>query len=148
MTELVFDGPFNGSVAERVLTLWQELQMVYDMRGSSNRLTNLTLSMFFKGNDDWARFSGKAAESRSLVFVMRDICEAYSNGSERDQHRLVCLEKMCKIYDCCFRNDIFMPREEALQMLADCDHMSVHYNWLCKHSLENGRLCYKYGYQS
>ena len=142
LTELVFDGPFRGNVADRVNELFEEIQEVYQVRGSTNRLSRLTLAMFYHGVSQWACFTGKAAESRSLVYVLHDICQAYNTGSRRGQHRLFVLQALCSIYDCCFKHDLFIPINEALEMRQMCDRLLVHYNWLCKHAVAEDRLCY------
>ena len=86
--------------------------------------------------------SAKAAETRSLLFVVRDICDVYNTGSPRDLHRLRCLNALCSIYNCCYENSYIVPLDQAENMLEDCDTFLLHYNWLCKNSMEHGFLCY------
>ena len=81
--ELVFDGPFVGSLAERVKSLWNEIQLCYSIRNTKNRLSTLKTTMFYKTHDTWARFNGKCADTRSLIYVLSDVCKAFSTNSPR-----------------------------------------------------------------
>ena len=141
LAELVYDGPFPGALGERVLALWREVETVYQVRQSSHKLSALTLSMFYKNADAWVCFSGKAAETRCLLYVVKDICEAYNTGSDRDLHRLRCLTSLCGVYDI-FQHGHFLPREAAENAMQACDIFLVHYNWLCNNSVNQGRLYY------
>ena len=91
MTERVFDGPFDGDLNARVDALSEEIHIVYNITGATRRISKLTVNMFYHGPTAWAAVSGKAAETRGLVYVMRAICEAWNTHSRRDEHRLVIL---------------------------------------------------------
>ena len=80
MTELVFDGPFEGGTDDKVFALFEEINLVYRIRNIPNRINQLTLSMFYHGPSEWAVFTGKAAETRHLVDVLCDICNAWMGG--------------------------------------------------------------------
>ena len=96
--------------------------------------------MFYHGVSQWACFTGKAVERGSLVYVLHDICQAYNTGSRRGQHRLIVLQALCSIYDCCFKHDLFIPINEALEMRQMCDRLLVQYKSLCKRAVAEGRL--------
>ena len=142
MTELVFAGPWHGSLAERLNSLWSEIRVVYAVRDSKNRLSNLTLTMFYHGDERAAVFTGKAAECRSLLYVIRDICMTIPTHTTVDQSRLRCLQLFCEIYDCCFQHGLHIPHEDAVHMLHNYDEFLLHYNLLCKDALARGFLCY------
>ena len=84
MSELIFDGPWPGSVDDRVQELWRQISLEYDTQGSSSRLNCLTLTMFYHGSSSQSCFTGKAAEALALLPVLRAVCAEWSDGSNRD----------------------------------------------------------------
>jgi len=142
LAEFMFDGTYQGNQEDRLDALQNELTTIYEVLQTKNRVRGLTLSMFWHGHDAWPCFTGKAADSRSLVPVLLQMCRAFNTGSDRDAHRIIVLERIKAIYDCIFRHGHHIPRNEAEQMLSDCDEFLLHYNWLCNHAASSGTLLY------
>lgn len=71
--ELVYDGPFEGSVDRRIKAVWGHIVHWYDELGVKNRLGQLTLEMF-KTTGNFACLKGKAAENHQLLPVLRALC--------------------------------------------------------------------------
>lgn len=142
LSELLFDGPFAGTTEERLRALWDEILAAYAVSRSANRISMLTLSMFWHGAGKWAAFTGKCAETRTMVYIVRDICRAFHDGSDRDRHRLVCFDRLCSIYDACFRHNLHIPAPDAECILEDYDIFLVHYHWLCANGANKGMLVY------
>ena len=92
--------------------------------------------------DAWSRFTGKAAECRALVFVLREFLHAFGASSDLDRHRLRCYDSLCSIINCFFDYGIHIPEDAAAGLLQSCDDFLVHYNWLCHNGLESGNMHY------
>ena len=84
--ELWAQGPWVGDDKARLQQLWEAILLEYIAQNSSHRLTMLTISMFFHGNNSYTCFTGKASESLSLLYVVHEVCIEVSTGSARDTH--------------------------------------------------------------
>ena len=142
MSELVFDGVFEGSDDQRLQDLWELILFQYGAQDSPNRLSILPLSIFYKGANTFSCFTGKAGEALSLIFVLHEICVELDTGSERDAHRIACFESLSSIFQICSSNGHFIPPPEAEAMLAACERFLVHYNWLSNFAIVSLRLDY------
>ena len=85
--ELLFDGPFPGSKAQRLEQIWERIQCWYDRLASSTRLTTLKETMFVN-EDDFSALSCKAAETGQLLIAMVELCKNDS-GAARDKHIII-----------------------------------------------------------
>ena len=140
--ELVFDGGWGGTKDQNLSTLWEHIHSIYRSDRVSNRLTMLTFGMFAHGDSEFSFFIGKAGETLALMHVLFRMCSEMNTGSERDSHRLICLEALCYIFDQVKAHGQTIPLDVAELMLERCDEFLVHYNWLHKHHADNGRLHY------
>lgn len=140
--ELMHDGVWEGGIDQRLQQLWSQILIEYDAQQIKNRLSKLTVSMFSGGTDQWACFTGKAAETTSLLYVLRNVCGVFQTGSYRDHHRGVCFDMLCWIFDTCESNGPVLPRPVAEEMLARYDRFLIHYNWLAHNSARLGRMNY------
>ena len=98
MAELVFDGPFGGTVADRLQQLWEHIVAEYEACEATSRLSLLALSNFYHGENDFACFTGKAGDCLSFLYILHYICLEFDDGSDRDTHRLACFESLCFIF--------------------------------------------------
>ena len=58
--ELVSECHLAGTSTQRVDLLWERIQSEYERLDIRNRLSQLKLSMFYHGPNDFACFTGKA----------------------------------------------------------------------------------------
>ena len=142
LTELWNDGPFVGDAEARRQQLWEVISVEYDNLGSSSRLTALPITLFYRGEQSWSVFSGKAGEAISLVFVLHELCVEYDDGSERDNHRRKCFESLCFMFSTFKASGFVLSRADADAVLDQCERFLVHYNWLTNFSVARGRLNY------
>ena len=96
--ELVHDGPWEGSVADRLDILWTHINAEYRSLGSTNRLSTLPLTLFDHGQKAYPCFTGKASEAMNLLFVLREMCLDVSVGSLHDRHRLAFCSIACAFF--------------------------------------------------
>ena len=138
--ELTFDGIWSGSDDERLQELWEAINFEYQVQNTKNRLSMLTLSMFYHGQQSFTCFTGKAGEALGLLYVLREICADCSENSVRDLHRQAALSAMCNIFDKCKCHSHFLPTPVAEEVLTECDKFLVHYNALARYSCDRLRL--------
>ena len=98
--ELVYDGPFDGSVEDRRAHLWMLILSKYEDQGvpASRRMGDLDLGRFRHSND-FAELRAKAAEARHLLPVVAAVCADVPAWADRDCHRLAALQHLSSIYD-------------------------------------------------
>ena len=140
--ELCFDGPWGGTVEERLEELWQSIVSEYDAQGTRHRLTMIVLGLFYHGPNKFTCFTGKASEALALLYVLRELCADVSTGSQRDTHRLVCFESLCHIFTTVKKSGHTIARFDAEAMLKSCERFLAHYNWLAVYSLRRSRMNY------
>lgn len=146
LTDFLLEGPYTGSLDDRLIRLWGQIQLEYDAADNApHRLTRITIGMFYHGNDTFPYFKGKAAENISMLYIVKQLCSDFNTGSRRDIHRLRCAEAICGMFDACHTSRWFLHPDEAAAMLHQCDRFLSHYNWLAREALERGRLRYNAG---
>ena len=139
--ELLFDGPFPGSKAQRLEQIWEKIQFWYDRLASSTRLTTLKETMFVN-KDDFSVLSCKAAETNQLLIVMVELCKEVDSGSARDKHRIIALESLAAVYKIFKDAGMFLTHDEHTQAVEAYDTHMLHYNWLLKRALRMGARNY------
>ena len=124
-------------------TIWGLIQDVYQKMGLRNRLTRLTVEMYMKAKS-WPRLSTKAAESQTLLFVVRDILEQLlvNDNSEHSRHRLRSCEALCTFYRIVRDSPMVPSPEQASQMKRAVETHLVHSNWLLDNAVKLGYLAY------
>ena len=135
--ELVYDGPFTGFKQQRLDKLWDRITFWYDQLDSGTRLTCLKESMFTNVND-FSVLNCKAAEANQLLIVMCEVCKELNDGSDRDQHRLLAVENLAKVYKILKDSPMFLNHQQYDAALEAYENHLLHYNWLLKRSLRNG----------
>ena len=100
--QLALERPrhIQGSQEERVRLLWVEIQRIYREQNVENRIFKLSKEMLSVGPQNWAVLSSsvKAAATRSLVPVVRQLCQEFETGSAVSVHRVLALEAMDLFY--------------------------------------------------
>ena len=71
LTDLCFDSDLPGDQHDRLQIVWEEVQLEYISQGTKNKLTQLTLQMFYNGAN-FSILTGKATETIALIFVSPD----------------------------------------------------------------------------
>ena len=137
LAELLEEGPWVGREQDRLDQLWCAIRAAYGQTGCSNRLSLLKKEMFLRA-DDFPCLSAKAAESRSLLGVLRRICHEHHEGSDRDEHRLRALDHLCAMYSAYANGGMFLEPQVAETALHNFELFLLHYNWLLKFSLSKG----------
>ena len=141
LEELCEEVPGPTSDIGKVHEVWLAIRSGYEAAGTTNRLSRLERSMFSR-KDDFPCFKGKAGETRSLLFILRDICRQWADGSDWHEHRQRCLDCLCGMYSVFMSATMFLTREESRDALSLYDTFLVHYNWLLKRSLTKGQRRY------
>ena len=120
--ELLNDGVWGGSAADRLNSLWHAIREEYATQDTRNRLTQLKATMFDHGERKDSCLKAKAAEATSLLPVLLAICVNLNTGSSRDLHRIRCLEALCQIFSICRRNGYTMPRADSDAIMEHCNN--------------------------
>ena len=72
----------------------------------------------------------------------RQVCRKLGIKSERDEHRLECLQLLHDIYQIFALSDIVPTDAEWEAVMEKVDFFLLHYNWLTKFSVSKGRTNY------
>ena len=97
LDELCDEWPGPLTPVCKMKHLWRAIKSQYSECGTRNRLSILKREMFLR-RDDFPLLKANAAESRALLFVVKDICNSMYDGSDRDEHRRRCLDSICEMY--------------------------------------------------
>eukprot|EP00969_Alexandrium_andersonii_P030409 1326228-Alexandrium_andersonii.AAC.1 len=89
----------------------------------------------------------KAAEARSLLFVMQDVCVALGTPTDKAKHRLAAVASLCAMYRVFLTGPVVLPEEGAKAALEHCEAFLLHYNWLLHSSLHKGDLLYNFTFK-
>ena len=144
--DLVYDGPFTGTIEERRSALWKMITDEYDLQRSDSRLGSLTLSMFHTPGQ-FPYLKGRASENQRLLFVVAEVCRQMSDGSERDGHRLRALDSLCAFYRGLKDAGMFLTPAEHAMALRTVEVFLLNYNWLTAHALAQDRLNYSLAFK-
>lgn len=144
--QLVLECPrhIQGTVDERVLLLWEEIQRIYGEQRVENRIFKLSRDMINTGPQNWAVLSStvKAAATRALVPVVRQLCTELCSGTMVSVQRVLALEAMETYYTVMERNGFVLPPSESAQLLEAVERLLLHYNYLTQQALSQGHLLY------
>ena len=143
MWELVFDGPFAGSIADRLQTVWASIKRWYAKLQVQHRFSQITLEMF-RHAGSYAQLKGKAVECSHLLPVLAALCEELGCQTERDQHRLRALKLLAGFYRLARVSPLVPSRAVAGEAVALVDTFLLHYHWLGKVAMDHGRLLYNF----
>ena len=69
--------------------------------------------MFRPAGDDTACLKAKAAETRSLLNVVIELCNVVYDGSDHHEHRKRMLESLSHIYNIFLKSDMFLTESAA-----------------------------------
>ena len=137
LEELCDEWPGPLTQQGRTEHVWRAIKSKYDENQTSNRLGILKKEMFSR-RDDFPCLKAKAAESRALLFTLKDICSDINDRSDRDEHRIRCLRGLCTVYSIFKQADLFLSAEDSKSALENYDVFLLHYHWLLKRSLSQG----------
>ena len=144
--ELVYEGPFAGTLQQRLDALFAAIQRWYAALGVGERFTHLTLEMFRK-EAAFAELSGQAAETRHLLPVLTALCQELGCRSDRDRHRLAALQAISAFYSTIAQASRFPSQAEAAAAADAVETFCLHYHWLARHSVDRGVLCYNFPFK-
>ena len=99
LCEVLESGRYSGVLKSRAQELWKDIVAIYEKFQTPNRLSLLTLSMFRPSGDDTACLKAKAAETRSLLSVVIELCSLVHDGSDHHEHRKRMLDSLAQIYN-------------------------------------------------
>ncbi|MDA8582845.1 hypothetical protein N9L68_01405 [bacterium] len=142
--ELVFDGVYEGCAQAMCQTLFSRIQTLYEQKGTTGRITSLTVNKFNAKAPRFHCLSSKAAEARDLLPIILDICREQNTGSLRDGHRIEALESLCGVYDIFKTADIRLTDAEAASAMRLYEMFLLHYNALLHLSIARGERCYNF----
>lgn len=136
-------GGASSEAAENLMSIWWEIQVAYETLGTTEKLSNLNLSMFTNTKSPHAtppKLRCKAAECRHWIPALAVVARSKMNSiSPLSVHIAACLECLASFYialsGC---KEVVLPAqtaEHAEKMLNDC---LLHYSWLYQRSQENG----------
>ena len=141
LEELCDEAPGPCTESGKVWQVWLAIRSGYETARTTNRVNRLERSMFSR-RDDFPCFKGKAGETRSLLFILRDICRQWSDGSDWHDHRCRCLDSLCAMYSVLMNASLFPTKDESRDALMLYDNFLLHHNWLLKRSLTHNKRRY------
>eukprot|EP00974_Lingulodinium_polyedra_P068369 6620266-Lingulodinium_polyedra.AAC.2 len=139
--ELVHQGPYEGTVTQRVQKVFERIVHWYRALGTTSRLSTLKDTMFTR-QDAFACLSCKAAEANALVPVLYHVCQELDNGSPHHKHRLRALWYLGSMYKIIKDAGMFMGPELSGKAFTAYKKHCVHYHWLLQRSLGVGARNY------
>ena len=142
LCELLESGLFAGTERSRVEQLWGLVSEGYKRLDSSTRLSTLNETMFKPQGTQNATLKAKAAETRSLLYVMIEVCKEADDSSDHHQHRLRMLEHIGAIYDIFKASGNFLPRAKADEALEHLHDFYEHYAWMAHAAIREGKFRY------
>ena len=147
LKELVYGrSTGNGSPAEKLSQVWQQITYYYRLMESRNRLANLTLGMIVHDvkspNKVQPVLSAKAAETRDLIPVLAKVCEDISDGSLHAQHRLEAMKHAAAMQRVILEEPIVMSRAGKKALQDHTDSFLTHYSALRAWALESDFTAY------
>ena len=94
------------------------------------------------GSSGYPELSAKASGSRHLVKVMLLILRRpeMHNGSEHDDHRLLCYEYLAELYEIIEAHGLFLEKVDSDRLLVCTEKFLLHYNWLATEAMKKGCL--------
>ena len=136
-------GPcrFHSTEATRVTHFLSLLWPAYKEAGVTCKFQTIELEML-AGSSGYPELSAKASESRHLVKVMLLILRRpeMHNGSEHDDHRLLCYEYLAELYEIIEAHGLFLDKVDSDRLLVCTEKFLLHYNWLATEAMNNGCL--------
>ena len=137
LDELCNEWPGEVAIQSKVNQLWLAIKSKYEENQCNNKLSMLKREMFHR-QEDFPILKAKAAESRALLFTLRDICADLHDGSDRDEHRARCFASLTSVYTIFQSADVVLTDAESKSALEHYNTFLLHYNWLLKRSLSQG----------
>ena len=143
--QLVLEGHqhIQGSQDERVRLLWVAIQRILLEQQVESRIFQLTNEMIYSGPQNWAVLSSsvKAATTRALVPVVRQLCEELHTGSAVSTHRILAFRAMEEFYKI-LEKWLRPPPCRERQTAWGCRMFLLHYNILIQSALTEGAFLY------
>ena len=141
LSELIDDGPYVGSQAERCEQLFSDIAQKYRQVGSTSKLSSLSLSMFWDPHN-WSCLSAKAKESQDLLFALGHLLLEMPSLSDRDAARRIAFRTFMDMYTIILDNGRFLTEEQSSRLLELCEEHLLYYNLLCNLAVDRGCLFY------
>jgi hypothetical protein len=133
---------YTGTHASRLEQLWADIRELTCELGITNRMTNLTLSMFYSASS-YPILKAKAAETEALMPILAELCDALRDPhSLTDSIRLRMLRNVCRGQDIIRQGSMFLTARESDELLESWEEVMACNNYLLHSCLEQGRLRY------
>ena len=129
LDELCEEWPGPLTAQGKADHLWRAIRSQYAEKRTSNRLSILKKEMWERRNDVPC-LRAKAAESRALLEVLRDMCLQLHDRSDRDEHRARCMIAICEVYAIFTEGDIFLKEAESRAALCHYETFLLQYQTL------------------
>ena len=110
------------------------------------RLTKLHLSIFVNPKQprtDYPHLKLAATAMRHLVPCVLHLCKEHNSGSDRDEHRLMCMEAVAACYKVIEDGDIHLNARESTLLLHATERSLMHYGWLASDAITRGDLLWR-----
>ena len=75
------------------------------------------------------------------------LCGIFNSGSQRDRHRLACINKLSAVVEVIYKGRSFLSDEEAQRLQANAKSFLEHYKWLGWEARERNVLQYHMVYK-
>lgn len=141
-----FRGGVNARDAQAELgRMFARIVEIYDLLGTTERLTHLTLAMLCdvrRPHASFPSFKCKAAECRHLAPALAQLAAELCDGSLVSRRRRAALDALAAFYSIGDAEPMFMGAAASAASLECMEVMLKHYSWLRQEAERNGQLLY------
>ena len=142
---LVYDGRLPGNAEARMGALWIRIHALYGDADVSTRLSSLPISFFCdptRPHMSYPCMTTKAAENRSLLPMVAQLCREFGEGSPRDNARVRAAEALEAVYTILRDAGHFLKPEEHAALVEACFRFTDAYSRLSADAARRGVLCW------
>ena len=87
----------------------------------------------FMGGENFPAFSGKAAETEHILFVLNEYWSDNRDGNDHDEHIMRAFECLCSFYSICKDGSMVLGLETSVKLTNIYEKFLQHNNWLFKY---------------
>lgn len=146
LKELIYEHYKELTPTAALAVIWQTIQQYYVVLNSSVRLTNLTLSMIVHDakhpNKQMPVLKAKAAETRHLVPVLKQIAQDLNDGSDHAMHRAATFNHAALMQRVVQHEGMFMSTHAQECLVFASSAFLAHYAALQKWAAEHDFVGY------
>lgn len=138
LREIMEEG--RAARSANLSSAWARIQEIYAEQHTDHRISKITPEMIAGKLPVLTRC--KAAELRSLVPVMRQLCQELSTGSVRDTLRVKAYESLESAYQVVLHGPLFLKPDDVLELRRACVSFLELYHTLCSLAWEEDKALY------